>query len=70
MPLCCYTWNLFARAGSLWVEEVWLKGKSLWQIPILQTCSWSWSKILKLRRIARSLLNFYSMIIGTMLDAL
>ncbi|XP_062145358.1 uncharacterized protein LOC133852602 [Alnus glutinosa] len=54
-------WNLFAKAECLWVawvDEVWLKGKSLWQIPIPQTCSWSWRKILKLRPIARSLLSF------------
>jgi hypothetical protein len=53
-----HIWNLFARASSLWVEEVWLKGKSLWQIPIPQTCSWSWRKILKLRSMAQSLLSF------------
>jgi hypothetical protein len=53
--------NLFARAGSLWVawvEDVWLKGRSFWQIPILQTRSWSWKKILKLRSFARHFLSF------------
>jgi hypothetical protein len=40
------------------LEEVWLKGKSLWHIPIPQNCSWNWRKILKLKPIARSLLCF------------
>jgi hypothetical protein len=54
-------WNLFARAGSLWVawvEEVWLKGKSLWQLTIPHSCSWSWRKILKLRPIAKIFLSY------------
>jgi hypothetical protein len=53
--------NLFAKAGSLWVawvEIVWLRGKSFWQIPIPHMCSWSWRKILKLRPIARAFLSF------------
>jgi hypothetical protein len=46
-----HIWNLFSKAGSLWVawvEANWLKGRSLWQISIPQACSWSWKKILKL----------------------
>jgi hypothetical protein len=56
-----HIWNLFARAGSLWVawvEEMWLKGRSFWQIPIPHTCSWSWKKILKLRGDAKDFLSF------------
>jgi hypothetical protein len=56
-----HIWNLFARAGSLWVawvEEVWLKGRSFWQIPIPHTCYWSWKKILNLRGDAKDFLSF------------
>jgi hypothetical protein len=56
-----YIWNLFARAGSLWVawvEEVWLKGRSFWQVSIPHTCSWSWKKILKLRGETKDFLSF------------
>jgi hypothetical protein len=56
-----HIWNLFARVGSLWVawvEDVWLKGKSFWQIPIPQKCSWSWKKIMKLRPLAHPFLSF------------
>jgi hypothetical protein len=53
-----HIWNLFARVGSLWVEEVWLKGRSFWQIPIPHTCSWSWKKILKLKGDAKDFLSF------------
>jgi hypothetical protein len=56
-----HIWNLFARVGSLWVawvEEVWLKGRSFWQIPIPHTCSWSWKKTLKLRGVAKDFLSF------------
>jgi hypothetical protein len=56
-----HIWNLFARAGSIWVawvENVWLRGKSIWQILIPHTSSWSWRKILKLRPIAKKFLSF------------
>ena len=46
-----HIWNLFARAGSLWVAWVkiyLLKGKSFWKVKILQVCSSSWRKLLKL----------------------
>jgi hypothetical protein len=46
-----HIWNLFAKACSIWVawvETVWLRGKSFWQVPIPQTCSWSWRKIFKI----------------------
>jgi hypothetical protein len=36
-----HIWNIFARAGSLWiawVKKYLLKGKSLWQVKILQVC--------------------------------
>jgi hypothetical protein len=51
-----HIWNLFAKAGSLWVawvKEYLLKGKCFWQIRIPQECSWCWRKLLKLRDIAR-----------------
>jgi hypothetical protein len=56
-----HIWNLFAKAGSLWVawiESNWLKGKSLWQLPIPKTCSWSWKKLLQLRDVAKTFIRF------------
>jgi len=56
-----HIWNLFAKAGSLWVawiEANWLKGRSLWQLPIPKTCSWSWKKLLQLRDVAKTFLRF------------
>jgi hypothetical protein len=56
-----HIWNLFAKAGSLWVAWVninWLKGRSVWQIPIPKACSWSLKKILKLRDIAKKFIWF------------
>jgi hypothetical protein len=56
-----HIWNLFARAGSLWVAWVklhLLKGKSFWQGKIPQVCSWSWMKLLKLRIIAKQFILF------------
>jgi len=50
--------SIYVDPHLAWVEEVWLKGKSLWQTHIPQNCSWSWRKILKLKPIARSLLSF------------
>jgi hypothetical protein len=35
-----------------------LKGKSLWQIPIPKSCSWSWKKLLKLRDIAKTIIHY------------
>jgi hypothetical protein len=56
-----HIWNLYAQARSLWVAWVdknWLKWRSFWQIPILQSCSWSWKQILKLREVAKRFLKF------------
>jgi hypothetical protein len=56
-----HIWNLFAQAGSLWVawvETNWLKGRNFWQIPILNSCSWSWKKLLNLREIAKNFIWF------------
>jgi hypothetical protein len=56
-----HIWNLFAKAGSLWVAWVninWLKDWSVWQIPIPKACSWSLKKILKLRDIAMKFIWF------------
>jgi hypothetical protein len=39
-------------------ELLGLKGRSFWQVPIPHTCSWSWKKILKLRRDAKDFLTF------------
>lgn len=33
-------------------------GRSLWQIPIPKSFSWSWKKILKLREVAKTSINF------------
>lgn len=55
-----HIWNLFTKAGSLWVvwiETNWLKGRSLWQISI-PTCSWSWKKLLQIRDIAKKFIRF------------
>jgi hypothetical protein len=51
-----HIWNLFVKAGSLWVAWVQvylLKGKSFWQVKIPQVCSWSWRKLLKLLNFAK-----------------
>jgi len=56
-----HIWSLFAKAGSLWVawvESTWLKGRSFWQIPIPQACSWSWKRLLKLCDIAKLFIRF------------
>jgi hypothetical protein len=56
-----HIWNLFSKAGSLWVawtEVNWLKGRSFWKIPIPSSCSWSWNKILKLRDLAKDFIQF------------
>jgi len=56
-----HIWNLFTKAGSLWVawiESNWLRGRSLWSISIPSSCSWSWKKLLKLRDMAKSLIRF------------
>jgi len=56
-----HIWNLFSRTGSLWVawvKEIWLRGRSFWQIPISQSCSWSWKQLLKLRNLAKRFLSF------------
>ena len=37
-------WAILTQAGSLWiawVEAYVLKGRSIWQLPISSTCSWS-----------------------------
>jgi hypothetical protein len=59
-----HIWNLFAKSGSLWVAWIktnLLRGKSFWQVPIPQVCSWSWRKLLKLRAEAK---HFLQMIVG------
>jgi hypothetical protein len=56
-----HIWNLFARAGSLWVawvEMTWLKGRSFWQVSAPHPCPWSWRKMLKLREIAKQFIHF------------
>jgi hypothetical protein len=56
-----HIWSIFAQSGSLWVawiETNWLKGRSLWHIPIPKSCSWSWKKLLKLRDVAKNFLSF------------
>jgi len=45
-----HIWNLFAKAGSLWVAWV--------NIPIPKSCSWSLKKILKFRDIAKKFIRF------------
>jgi len=56
-----HIWNLFTKDGSLWVAWLdinWLKGRSVWQIPITKLYSWSWKKLLKLRDIAKKFIRF------------
>ena len=56
-----HIWSLFAKAGSLWVawvKENLLKGKSFWQVSILQICTWSWRKLLMLRDEAKHFISF------------
>jgi hypothetical protein len=56
-----HIWNLFTKAGSLWVawtEANWLKGRSFWQVPIPTSRSWNWKKILKLRDLAKQHIRF------------
>jgi hypothetical protein len=55
-----HIWNMFTKAGSLWVawtEANWLKGRSLWQVSVLVSCSWSWKKRLKLLDLAKSFIR-------------
>ena len=35
-----------------------LKGRSIWQLPILQSYNWSWRKLLKMRPLAYDLVNW------------
>jgi hypothetical protein len=52
-----HIWSLFAQSGSIWVawvDSYWLKGRSLWNISIPKVCSWSWKKLLNLRKLLRS----------------
>jgi hypothetical protein len=52
-----FSWT---KAGSLWVVWVdinWLKERSIWQIPIPKSCSWSLKKLLKLRDIAKKFIK-------------
>ena len=47
-----HIWNLLTQAGSLWIawiQEYVLKGRSFWQVPILQSTSWHWRKLLQMR---------------------
>lgn len=56
-----HIWNLFTKARALWVawtEANWLKGRSLWQVFVPLSCSWSQKKILKLRDIAKSFIRY------------
>jgi hypothetical protein len=56
-----HIWSLFTKAGSLWVAWInlnWLRGRSLWQVPIPQSCSWSWKKLLKIREVAKTFIRF------------
>lgn len=41
-----------------WIEANWLKGRSLWQLPIPKTCSWSWKKLLQLRDVVKTFIRF------------
>ncbi|GKV27354.1 hypothetical protein SLEP1_g36534 [Rubroshorea leprosula] len=55
-----FIWLLFSKAGSVWVawvQENLLKGKSFWSINIPSDASWRWRKILKLRPLARGLIQ-------------
>jgi hypothetical protein len=56
-----HIWNLFSKAGSLWVAWVHsnlLKGRCFWTVKVLQECTWGWRAILKLRGVARRFIEF------------
>jgi hypothetical protein len=56
-----HIWNLFSKAGSLWValiEANRLKGRSFWTLSIPSSCSWSWKKLLKLQDLAKGFIKF------------
>ena len=50
-------WSLLQPSPSsswaAWARANLLRGRSLWDIPIPATCSWSWRKILQLRPLLR-----------------
>jgi hypothetical protein len=56
-----HVWNLFAKAGSLWVAWVranLLKGRCFWKVKMPQNCSQCWRKILKMKDFAKKFLRF------------
>jgi hypothetical protein len=56
-----HIWNLFVKAGSLWVawvNEYILKGRSFWHVKPSQACSWTWRKLLNLRDTVRGFIRF------------
>ncbi|GLT73885.1 hypothetical protein SLA2020_457150 [Shorea laevis] len=60
MCILKHIWLLFSKAGSIWVawvHEYLIKGRSFWTLNISADASWGWRKILKLRHIAKGLIQ-------------
>ena len=56
-----HIWNIVAKKDSLWIRWIHsykLKGKTLWEVPLRGTLSWSWRKILQVRSLVRNYLWF------------
>ena len=48
-------WAIISKAGSLWIAWInayVLKGRSFWQVPVMQYNSWNWKKLLQLKSLA------------------
>jgi hypothetical protein len=56
-----HIWNLFIKAGSMWVawvEANCLKRRTFWQVSVPVSCSWSWKELLQFRDLAKKFIWF------------
>ena len=54
-------WNIILNKTTCWNIQVnarYLKGKSLWDVPIKNHASWGWKSILELRPLAKNNIKF------------
>ncbi|GAV59694.1 hypothetical protein CFOL_v3_03225, partial [Cephalotus follicularis] len=54
-------WDLIQRRNLVWTrwcEEVLLRGRNFWSVPITGNCSWTWRRILNLRNLIYPLLLY------------